>query len=79
MSAAPSLADCVAALESRRRAVCAQMNAFSPPIAACDADYNALVLERAEITAAISRLSPIARGESAVGHPLLEPGRQAGR
>jgi len=72
VSAAPTLADCVAALEARRRAVCAQMIAHGSPVAACDADYNALVLERAEITAAIARLSPIARGEAAVIHPLQD-------
>jgi hypothetical protein len=70
MNAAPTLADCVAALEARRRAVCKQMDACGSPVAACDADFNALVLERAEITAAIARLSPIARGEAAVAHPL---------
>jgi hypothetical protein len=72
MSAAPSLADCVAALEARRRAVCEQMDDYGSPVAACDADFNALVLERAEISAAIARLSPIARGEARVMHPLLD-------
>jgi len=36
-------------------------------------DFNALVLERAEITAAIARLAPIARGEAKVVHPLHDP------
>ena len=67
---APTLADCVAALEARRRAVCEQMDAYGSPVAACDADFSALVLERAEITAAIARLAPIARGETRVSHPL---------
>jgi hypothetical protein len=73
MSTAPSLADCVAALEARRRAVCEQMDGYGSPIAACDADYNAMVLERAEITAAIARLAPIARGEAKAVHPLHDP------
>ena len=75
MSAAPSLAECVAALEARRRAVCEQMDGYGSPVAACDADFNALVLERAEISAAIARLSPIARGEAPVAHPLLDSTR----
>ena len=70
MNAAPSLADCVAALEARRRALCEQMNGYGSPVAACDADYNALVSERAELTAAIARLAPIARGEAHAGHPI---------
>jgi hypothetical protein len=70
MSATPTLADCVAALEARRRAVCEQMDSFGSPVAACDADFNALVMERAEITAALTRLAPLARGEAIVVHPL---------
>ena len=72
---APTLAACVAALEARRRAVCAQMDGHGSPVAACDADYNALVLERAEITAAIARLGPIARGEAKVFHPIHDGAR----
>ena len=68
----PTLADCVAALEARRLAVCEQMDTYGSPVAACDADFNALVLERAEITAALARLTPIARGEARVTHPLHE-------
>jgi len=67
---APTLADCVAALEARRLAVCEQMDSYGSPVAACDADFNALVLERAEISAALARLRPIARGEARVVHPL---------
>ena len=69
---APTLADCVAALEARRRAVCEQMEGYGSPVAACDADFNALVLERTEITAALARLAPISRGEAKVTHPLHE-------
>jgi hypothetical protein len=49
------------------------MDGYGSPVAACDADFNALVLERAEITAAIARLAPIARGEAKVVHPLHDP------
>jgi chorismate mutase len=70
---APSLADCVAVLEARRHALCQQMDAYGSPVAACDADFSALVLERAEVSAAIARLKPIARGEAAVTHPLRGP------
>jgi hypothetical protein len=73
VTTAPTLADCVAALEARRRALCEQMDGYGSPVAACDADFNALVLERAEITAAIARLAPIARGEAKVVHPLHDP------
>ena len=75
MSAAPTLAECVAALEARRRAVCEEMDSHGSPVAACDADYNALVLERAELTAALARLTPIARGEARVTHPLHDSNR----
>ena len=67
---APTLANCVAALEARRLAVCEQMDSYGSPVAACDADFNALVLERSEISAALARLRPIARGEARVVHPL---------
>ena len=70
MNAAPTLAECVAALEARRRAVCEQMDGYGSPVAACDADFNALVMERAEITAALARLAPLARGEARVLHPI---------
>jgi hypothetical protein len=75
MSTAPSLADCVVALEARRRAVCEEMDGYGSPVAACDADYNALVLERGELTAAIARLAPIARGEAHITHPLHDSHR----
>ena len=75
MNPAPTLAECVAALEARRRAVCDQMDSYGSPVAACDADFNALVLERAELTAALARLRPIARGEAAIVHPLHDTTR----
>ena len=69
MNPAPSLADCVALLEARRRTLCEAMSDYGSPVAACDADYNAMVAERAEITAAIARLEPLATGSAQVAHP----------
>ena len=64
-----TLAECVALLESRRRAVCGELSQFGTPVPACDADFNALLLERAELVAALARLAPIARAEVSVPHP----------
>ena len=64
-----TLAECVALLESRRLAVCGQLADFGTPVPACDADFNALLAERAELVAAIARLDPIARAEVHVPHP----------
>ena len=64
-----SLADCVAVLESRRRAVCDELSHYGTPVPACDADFNALLAERAELVAALARLAPLARAEAAVPHP----------
>ena len=72
MTSAPTLADCVAALEARRLAVCEEMEAYGSPVAACDADFSALVMERAELSAALARLKPIARHEVAVPHPRAD-------
>ena len=66
---AVTLADCVAVLESRRVAVCDELAASGAPVPACDADFNALLAERAEIVAAISRLAPLARAEVPIPHP----------
>lgn len=66
MSVAPTLAECVAALEARRLAICAEMEAYGSPVAACDADFSALVMERAELSAAL------ARQEVAVPHPRAD-------
>jgi hypothetical protein len=64
-----TLSDCIAMLEARRQWLAEQLNEFAKPIAACDADYNAILAERAEIVRAISCLNPIARGEARVPHP----------
>ena len=67
-----TLADCVATLEARRMAICDELTARASPVAACDADYNALLAERAELVAALARLAPLARAEIAVPHPLAD-------
>jgi hypothetical protein len=64
-----TLADCVAVLEARRLAVCEEINHYSRPVAACDADFNAMLAERAELVGAISRLAPILRAEVRISHP----------
>lgn len=72
MNAAPTLAECVAALEARRLAICREMAAYGSPVAACGADFSALVMERAELSAALARLKPLARLEVAVPHPRAD-------
>jgi len=69
LAAPATLAECVAVLESRRIAVCDELGAYGTPVPACDADVNALLAERAELVAAIARLSPIARAEASIPHP----------
>ena len=64
-----TLAECVAVLEARRRVLCDELGAYGSPVPACDADFNALLAERAELVAAIARLAPIARAETRVPHP----------
>jgi hypothetical protein len=69
MTAPVTLAECVAVLESRRRTLCDELSTYGTPVPACDADFNALLAERAELVAAIARLAPIARAEAHVPHP----------
>ena len=72
MNASPTLAECVAALEARRLAVCREMEGYGSPVAACDADFSALVMERAELSAALARLKPLARQEVVAPHPRAD-------
>jgi len=67
--AAPTLSQIVNLLEARRVAICEEMRGYGSPVAACDADFSALVAERAELTGALARLAPLARAESRVPHP----------
>jgi hypothetical protein len=66
---APTLGECVTLLEARRVAVCEELLERASPIAACDAEVNTLLAERAELVAALARLAPLARAEARVGHP----------
>ena len=50
-------------------AVCGELGSYARPVPACDADYNALLAERAELVAALARLAPLARSEVAIPHP----------
>jgi hypothetical protein len=64
------LAHGLALLEARRVAICDEISERAgAAVAACDADFNALLAERAEIVAALVRLAPFARGEARVPHP----------
>jgi hypothetical protein len=38
-------------------------------VAACDADYNATLMELGEVSQVITRLSAICRGEIPAAHP----------
>jgi len=64
-----TLADCVALLEARRVRVCDELAGFAQPVAACDADFNALLAERAAIVQALAELRPLARAEAVIPHP----------
>jgi hypothetical protein len=69
--AAPvTLAECVAVLESRRMAVCDELSDYGmAAVPACDAHFNTLLAERAELVAALARLAPLARAETDIPHP----------
>lgn len=70
MGGRATLSQCVALLEERRRAVCAELaERGGSAVAACDADFSALIVERAEIGAALARLAPLARAEARIAHP----------
>jgi hypothetical protein len=64
-----TLAQCVAMLEARRQLLCEEILSQSQPVAACDADFNALLAERAEVVAALSHLQPFYRGDARIAHP----------
>ena len=64
-----TLDQCVALLEARRVAVCEQLGSYGTPVPACDADFNALLAERAQLVAALACLAPLARAEERIPHP----------
>ncbi|MEO8104041.1 MAG: hypothetical protein ABI790_16075 [Betaproteobacteria bacterium] len=67
-----TLQQCINLLEARRQLLCEQINDYARPVAACDADFNALLAERDGIAQALSHLRPICRGETRVPHPREE-------
>ena len=71
LAATPAtLAECVAVLEARRVAVCGELADYgTAAVPACDAHFNTLLAERAELVAAIARLAPLSRAETPVPHP----------
>jgi hypothetical protein len=64
-----TLAQCVELLETRRLRVCDELAGFAQPVAACDADFNTLLAERAAIVQALAQLRPLARAEAVIPHP----------
>ena len=65
-----TLAECVAVLESRRLTICDELAGYGgTAVPACDAHFNTLLAERAELVAALARLAPLARAETPVPHP----------
>ncbi|MBI3715240.1 MAG: hypothetical protein HY255_04520 [Betaproteobacteria bacterium] len=64
-----TLEQCLEVLEARRQALCEELRSFARPIAACDADCNAVLAERAAIVLAISQLQALSRGETRIPHP----------
>lgn len=64
-----SLEQCVAVLEARRQCVSEALNGFAQPVAACDADFNALLAERSQLNEALSCLHRLRRGELKIPHP----------
>ena len=64
-----TLAQCVELREARRQIVCDEINDCARPTAACDADFNTLLVERAEIILALAHLRPLCRGEIRIAHP----------
>jgi len=64
-----TLGHCVELLKARRVLVCDELAGFAQPVAACDADFNALLAERAAIVQALAQLRPLARAEAVIPHP----------
>jgi hypothetical protein len=64
-----TLAQCIAMLEARRQCLSESLNEFARPISACDADFNSILAERAEIVSALTHLQPFCRGETRIPHP----------
>jgi len=60
---AATLAQCIELLEARRLQLCEELQHYARPVAACDVDFNALLVERSAIAQALGLLQPISRAE----------------
>ena len=60
---AVSLEQCIELLEARRLLICDELQHYARPVATCDADFNALLVERTAIVQALAQLQPISRAE----------------
>jgi hypothetical protein len=58
-----TLQQCIELLEARRLLLCDELQHYARPVAACDADFNALLVERTAIVQALAQLQPISRAE----------------
>jgi hypothetical protein len=63
LTQAVSLEQCIELLEARRLLLCDELQHYARPVAACDADFNALLVERTAIVQALAQLQPISRAE----------------
>jgi len=62
-TAAVLLEQCIELLEARRLLLCDELQHYARPVAACDADFNAILVERTAIVQALAQLQPISRAE----------------
>ncbi len=60
---AATLQQCVELLEARRLLLCDELQLYARPVAAWDADFNALLVERTAVVQALAQLRPINRAE----------------
>ena len=63
-----TLTQCIELLEARRLLLCDELQHYARPVAACDADFNALLVERTAIVQALAQLLPISRAEVAISN-----------
>lgn len=58
-------------LDGERRRIADEIAHYPPPIPRCDAQYNALLEERAAVADALYRLDVLSRAEPGAVRPLL--------
>ena len=63
-----TLTQCIELLEARRLLLCDELQHYARPVAACDSDFNALLVERTAIVQALAQLLPISRAEVAISN-----------